>query len=435
MSRKKFALIFEMQSKNFYSITPLVATIDRDPELKELDLLIEQEITPEILAKNLEKYEKIIAAFSFRTAQIPKQYEKMAQIYEKLDGGQLGKIIFIAGGSHASGNPLSTLRMGFDYAFISEAEYSLSTFLKRFLEKGDLKENLGIAYLEDEKLKINQRAPLINLDDYPFISKERGLYPPLEITRGCSFGCTFCQVPHLYKHRVRHRSHEVILDVIKWMASRGLYDIRFITPNSFGYMAQSPRKVNIEAVVELISAIKNTEGIRRVFFGTFPGEVRPETVSEELVKKIRPLVANNRIAIGLQSGSDDVLTRIRRGHTVEEGINAIEILIKHGFIPVVDFIFGIPGATEEDEELSLEIIERLASKGSKIRAHVFMPLPGTPLEKETYGKVPKAIRKRLGTLNKKEIIEGNWTNQEHYARETWEVLKKISTMPIIKRAK
>ncbi|MHA1684879.1 MAG: TIGR04013 family B12-binding domain/radical SAM domain-containing protein [Candidatus Heimdallarchaeaceae archaeon] len=435
MLKKKYAIIFELKNKNFYSLTPLIATIDNMPQLEELEVLIVDEITPEILRAKIEKYDKIVVGFSFRTAQLPNQYEKMSLLYSALKPETLSNIIFIAGGSHASGDPLSTLRMGFDYAFIGEAEQSLTTFLKQFLENEDLHSTPGIAYLDDSKLVMTKRPPLINLDNYPFISKRRGLYPPLEITRGCSFGCTFCQVPYLFRHRVRHRSIETILNVVKWMASRNLYDIRFITPNSFGYMSYSPKEVNTEAVIDLISSIKNTPGIRRVFYGTFPGEVRPETVSDDLVRDIKPLVANSRIAIGLQSGSDEVLKQIRRGHTVNQGIEAVEILLKYDFTPVVDFIFGIPGASEDDEEKSLNVIEHLTKEGAIVRAHVFMPLPGTPLANEKCGTVSKAIRKRLGTLNKKKIIEGNWSNQEKYAMKTWETLKRISEMPIIKRSK
>ena len=435
MAKNKKAIIIELKNKNFYSLTPLIATIDDTPQLKGLDILTVAEITPEFVSSILEKYDKVVVAFSFRTAQLSDQYMKMSLLYSTLKSRLLSNIIFIAGGSHTSGDPYSTLRMGFDYAFIGEAEQSLTIFLEKFLENEDLYSTPGIAYLEDEKLVRTERPPLINLDDYPFISKKRGLYPPLEITRGCSFGCRFCQVPYLFKHRVRHRSPDVILDVIKWMASRKLYDIRFITPNSFGYMSYSPKEVNVDAVINLVSSIKNTPGIHRVFYGTFPGEVRPETVSDEIVREIKPLVANTRIAIGLQSGSDEVLKRIRRGHTVEQGINAVEILLKYDFVPIVDFIFGIPGASDDDEKKSLDVIEFLAKKGAKIRAHVFMPLPGTPLANEKCGSVSQTIRKKLGALNKKKIIEGNWSNQESYALKTWETLKQISEMPIIKRSK
>jgi B12-binding domain/radical SAM domain protein len=357
----------------------------------------------------------------------------MKTIYSSISRSELEKIIFIAGGSHPSGDPLSTLKIGFDIVFIGEAEISLSSFLNAFLKEEDVYTTLGIAYLEnDDELKINPRPPAIKLDEYPFISTKRRLYPPLELSRGCAFGCTFCQVPNLFNHKVRHRSPDIILDAIKWMIPRKLNDVRFITPNSFGYMSSRSKDVNEEAIIYLLSSIRSLEGIRDVYFGTFPGEVRPETVSEDFMINIKPYLSNNRISVGLQSGSNKVLKDIRRGHSVEEGLAAIDILLKTSFTPVVDIIIGIPGATEADELLTMELMNNYLDKDVVFRAHVFMPLPGTALEKTEYKPVSSKIRKTLGRLSSKGKIEGSWSHQELYAKNTWNTIKRIYSLPTIR---
>ncbi|MHA1401017.1 MAG: TIGR04013 family B12-binding domain/radical SAM domain-containing protein [Candidatus Heimdallarchaeaceae archaeon] len=429
----KKAIVFNLEKRNFYSLTPLIATIDDDSELSPLDLHIENDLSVQKIKVYLSKYDKVVFAFSFRTAQLEDIYLKMEQIYKSLKDSEISRAIFIAGGSHPSGDPLSTLRLGFDYAFIGEGEYSISLFLKKLINDEPLEETPGIAYFEalPADIKINPAPPIINLDLYPMLSKKRRLFPPLEITRGCSFGCAFCQVPSLFHRNVRHRSPEVILDTVRWMGQEKLDDIRFITPNSFGYLANHPKKVNIDAIISFLTAIKMTKGIRRVFFGTFPGEVRPETVSEELMEKLKPIIANKKIAIGLQSGSNRILQKHYRGHSVEEGLEAIRIIKKFGFIPIVDFIFGLPGATEEDEFESIKVIEDLISLGAQIRPHVFMPLPGSKLANESVGATTKKIRRILGRLSNEKKIEGNWSNQEKYAYNSWKVIKKIETLPII----
>ncbi len=434
MTSNPKAILIDLQKKNFYSLTPLIATIDRDERLRNLDLKTFESLNSQILKNHLNKYDEIVVAISFRSAQLTEIYNQMKQFYDKLSYSEIRKITFIAGGSHPSGDPLNTLKMGFDYAFIGEAEYSLSDFLNRFLEKRDLKATPGVAYLDDNRETVkNPNPPLIDLNEYPLVSLKRGLYPPLEITRGCSFGCKFCQVPKLYHHNVRHRSPNVVVNTVKWMISRKLNDIRFITPNSFGYMSKSPRSVNKEAILRLLSSISSLEGIRSVYFGTFPGEVRPETVTEDLVSAVKNLITNRRISIGLQSGSEKVLQKIKRGHSVEEGIKAVNILISEGFQPIVDFIFGLPGASEQDEIESINLIEYLVKENAIIRAHVFMPLPGTDFENETYGRVPNKIRKKLGLLTKEGKIEGNWATQEKYVEEAWKTAKAVSQNPIIKR--
>jgi len=302
------------------------------------------------------------------------------------------------------------------------------------LGDGDKFKTPGIAYFEEvDELRVTEKPKPIILDDYPFLSKSRGLYPPLEISRGCSFGCTFCQVPTLFEHKTRHRSIKIMLDTISWMAKKKLYDIRFITPNSLGYMSSKPRKINHDAIVELLSSIRKIDGIRDVYFGTFPGEVRPETVSMEIMKEIKPYLSNSRISIGLQSGSNDVLREIHRGHSVEEGIDAINILLETDFIPVVDIIIGLPNASEDDELKTINVIEELTKRQAIIRAHVFMPLPGTKLEDTQFKPVYPNIRKILGKMSAKGKIEGNWSHQENYAKKAWETGQKLLQLPSIMR--
>ncbi|MCG3225570.1 MAG: TIGR04013 family B12-binding domain/radical SAM domain-containing protein [Candidatus Heimdallarchaeota archaeon] len=429
------ALIFDFSKKNFYSLTPLISTIDDDENLGGLDLILADKLDVGVIKRELKKYDEIIIGTSFRTAQLPDIYERMKLIYSNLKTSDLEKINFIAGGSHPSGDPLSTLKIGFDAAFIGEAESSLSTFLDAFLQQKDLLSTPGIAYLDDknDELKKNPRPPAIVLDEYPFISAKRGLHPPLEISRGCAFGCTFCQVPNLFQRQVRHRSPDVIINAIKWMLPRRLNDIRFITPNSFGYMSSKPRYVNEEAILYLLSSIRSMDGIRDIFFGTFPGEVRPETVTEDFMNNIKPYLSNRRISVGLQSGSDKVLKKIRRGHSVRDGLDAINILLSTGFTPVVDIIIGIPGASEEDEQLTMELMNNFIEEDVVFRAHVFMPLPGTALEKTEYSPVSSKIKKTLGRLISQGKIEGSWSQQEIYAKDTWSTIKRIYDLPPIKR--
>ncbi len=435
MKYNKKAIVFEIQKKNFYSLTPLIATIDQDKELEKLDLVILENIDTKEIKRLLQRYQSIVFGTSFRTAQLKEIYEKMKNLYSSLNSEELNRVLFIAGGSHPTGDPFATLRIGFDVSFIGEAEYSLPAFLKNYLEGNDIYSSPGIAFIENnsEKITFTQKPLLINLDDYPFISKERGYYPPLEITRGCTFGCTFCQVPTMFAHKTRHRSPDILIEIVKWMVTRKLNDIRFITPNSFGYMSSRAREINKEAILYLLKSLKSIKGVRDIYYGTFPGEVRPETVTEDLMLDIKPFITNRRISIGLQSGSDDVLKKIHRGHTVDESVNAIDVILKSGFIPVVDIIIGLPGATEKNEFKTIEIIEKLVEKGCIIRAHVFMPLPGSTLEKVQYKPTYSKIRKVLGRLSSQGKIEGSWSQQEKYASDSWKITQTITSLPAIKR--
>src|SRR5690606_29479277 len=176
----------------------------------------------------------------------------------------------------------------------------------------------------------------------------------------------------------RHRS----VDNVRWhvdrMRERGLRDVRFITPSALSYGTDGDEP-NLAAVEELLASCR--EGIGpdgRVFFGSFPSEIRPEHVSREALRLIKRYCANNNIIVGAQSGSERVLRAAKRGHGVEEVRRAVRLGIEEGFQINVDMIFGMPGEDRSDVDASLALAKELADLGARIHAHTFMPLPGTP---------------------------------------------------------
>ena len=75
-------------------------------------------------------------------------------------------------------------------------------------------------------------------------------------------------------------------------------------------------------------------------------------------------------------------------------------------MPHVDFVFGFPGETTEDRQLSLRLMEKMIEEqGAKIHAHTYLPLPGTPL----FHKEPSRLDPH--TKNELNRWEGkrNWT--------------------------
>jgi radical SAM superfamily enzyme YgiQ (UPF0313 family) len=80
--------------------------------------------------------------------------------------------------------------------------------------------------------------------------------------------------------------------------------------------------------------------------------------------------------------------------------------------PVVDFIFALPTETEEDQVDSLNLADQIVSKGGKIRAHYFTPLPGTPYESASPSTLAKEVDRKLGKLARQNKLTGSW-NTHH----------------------
>ncbi|MCD6323840.1 MAG: radical SAM protein, partial [Desulfurococcales archaeon] len=128
-------------------------------------------------------------------------------------------------------------------------------------------------------------------------------------------------------------------------------------------------------------------------------------------------VNNIRVVIGAQSGSEEVLRRMNRGHTPEDVLEAESLLRRYGFGVDVDYIFGLPGETEEDIQKTISHMRKVAALGGRIHGHVFLPLPGTPLSLAPPGKVKAELRKAVNSLLGRGKVFGSWMAQEVLARE------------------
>jgi radical SAM superfamily enzyme YgiQ (UPF0313 family) len=178
----------------------------------------------------------------------------------------------------------------------------------------------------------------------------------------------------------------------------------------------------LRKLLESIKKIIKPKG--RIFFGSFPSEVRPEHVNKETIELIKEYADNDNLVIGAQSGSPKILELSHRGHTVEDIYNAVEVITKAGLKAYVDFIFGLPYETEEDIKLTIKMLGDLIKMGARIHAHTFMPLPQTPFSKMPAGRISRELIKSLNRLIPKGLIFGNWREQEKIAKKIEEYLKQ-----------
>jgi radical SAM superfamily enzyme YgiQ (UPF0313 family) len=151
----------------------------------------------------------------------------------------------------------------------------------------------------------------------------------------------------------------------------------------------------------------------RAYFGTFPSEVRPEFVTDELLEVVKQRREDTSIHIGAQSGSEALLDETKRGHSREDVEAAVDTCLRHGLCPVVDFIFGLPTEIAADQIDSLSLVNSIVSQGGRVRAHCFTPLPETPDENKAPTPVINVVRKRLGKLARDGRLFGRWEAQSY----------------------
>lgn len=412
-------LIFVLEGYNRYSIAALAGILDQERPSLRLEFWQGRADLAGRVRQAATCCQRVVLAFSFMSPQLP-------QILPALESLQPlpPNVTLVAGGPHASGEPESTLRMGFHAVVTGEGEATFPLLLDRILAGETSFEDLsGIAYLDNTgKFIRTRRGPWVDLDAYPPFSIKHRKLAAIEITRGCPWACSFCQTPFFMGGRMRYRSVEHVLYWLKQAREEvGMRYARFISADCFCYGSPDGRHPDLEPVERLVHAVSNLMGKENTFFGSFPSEVRPGSVTKEGMALVTKYCANDNIVIGAQSGSPRILQLIHRGHTVEDVFESAEIIVAARLKCIVDFIFGLPGETSEDRDLTLAMIRRLTKMGATINSHFFYPLPGTPLAHTIAGEPDPEVLLFLENLTSERQELGRWKGR----------LKTLSAMEML----
>jgi B12-binding domain/radical SAM domain protein len=410
-------LAFVANKHNLNSIAALTGALEADARTSTLPLQFlwqDERLMPRLRALGQETG-RLIVALSFATANLPETAALLGELRELEP-----EPFVIAGGPHPSARPGQVLQLGAGAVVVGEGEQALPALLERLLAGEPAAGLPGVAMLAaNGGLLQGPRPKPVDLDEYPPLGVEHRRFGPIEITRGCPCACAFCQTSFLFGGRMRHRSVENVVAWVRQAMDRGYSYARFVTPNAFAYQSEdNGRTVNLVAIESLLREMAALLGKERVYFGSFPSEVGPETVTPEAVSLVRRYCANDSLIVGAQTGSDRLLRALHRSHTVADAYHAAEAIVAGGLRPVVDLIFGLPGEEAEDVAATLRLMEGLVGMGAVLHTHTFMPLPGTPLEDAPPGKVDPALHPLLDRLASQGHQIGQWRKQEEIARTT-----------------
>ncbi len=197
------------------------------------------------------------------------------------------------------------------------------------------------------------------------------------VMKGCDNVCAFCVVPHTRGREVSRPVDEVVAECAR-LAGVGVREVTLIGQNVNSYRGGA----SFAALLRRVAAV---DGILRVRFTTS----HPHDLSDELVAVFRdePKVMGH-FHLPVQSGSDAVLSRMRRDYTVDEYLARHDALVeaRPGMAITTDFIVGFPGETETDFEGSLALLRRAGFENSF--SFVFSPRPHTVAERRL-GSAPE----------------------------------------------
>jgi tRNA-2-methylthio-N6-dimethylallyladenosine synthase len=190
---------------------------------------------------------------------------------------------------------------------------------------------------------------------------------------GCSKYCSFCVVPYTRGDEIS-RPFESVLEEVRGLAAQGVREVTLLGQNVNAYRGPMDDGV-LADLATLIHHVAAIPGIERIRFTTS----HPLEFDDSLIEAYAnvPALANH-LHLPVQSGSDRVLSMMKRGYTALEFKDKIRKLreVRPDISVTSDFIVGFPGETERDFEATMKLVRDLEIDQSF--SFLYSRRPGTP---------------------------------------------------------
>lgn len=256
-----------------------------------------------------------------------------------------------------------------DAVVIGEGEHTLCELTAK--KTGNFKGIKGLAYQQNGDIfTASPREPTKDLDslpipEYRFMDFGQYEIPTVITARGCTFGCAFCSLSSFWEGRVRYRSIDNVMQELRLLT--GKYGIRYV------FFGDPTFVINRDRTIEFCHRLREENlGLK------WECLVRVDLMDEELMEQMSRSGCE-AVFYGIESGSDDVLARIKRGITVDTALEAIHKSAGYFKNVEVSLMWGFPFETMEDFQKTLQLLTSLKEKHYQVHFRWLEPYPATPL--------------------------------------------------------
>lgn len=223
-------------------------------------------------------------------------------------------------------------------------------------------------------------SPVVDIS-FPEIEKFDRLPEPraegptafVSIMEGCNKYCTFCVVPYTRGEEVSRPSDDILFEIAQ-LAAQGVREVNLLGQNVNAYRGAT-YDGDICSFAELLRLVAAIDGIDRIRFTTsHPIEFTDDII--DVYRDTPELVSFLHLPV--QSGSDRILTMMKRAHTALE-YKAIIRKLRQARPDIQissDFIIGFPGETQQDFEQTMKLVADIRFDTSY--SFIYSSRPGTP---------------------------------------------------------
>lgn len=267
-----------------------------------------------------------------------------------------------------------------DYVCRGEGETTVIPFFSSLLKGQPDHSVAGLAYREGDRILMNPKPKLLDdLDilpriDYSLLDGEEPIdrsreLMPVDVGRGCPFGCTYCSTKSFWQQHYRLKSPERIVSEIQ-----ELYDLYHSKWFNFEHDMFTMNRKKVTAVCELLQKLD--------FQIQWHCSARMDCLTRELIDT---MVASGlkSIYVGIETGSPRMQKLVNKNLKLDGIEDMIRYLVEKGVSVTGSFIYGFPQETEEDVSLTMDLYTRLQGiPNVSLQAHLCAFLPGTELEQQ-----------------------------------------------------
>ena len=255
-------------------------------------------------------------------------------------------------------------------------------------------------------------SPQLHSGDYP----ESDIVPftsivhdrvSIEVARGCTRGCRFCQAGYIYRP-VRERSPETVIDMAEnALSSTGYEDLSLLSLSTGDY----------SAVEDLVRDLMVRCKPKRVAL-SLPS-MRVGGLSEDLMRMIKE-VRKTGITIAPEAGTERLRKVVNKDIEEDEIVETAKLVFEQGWLSLkLYFMIGLPTETEEDIDGIVGLCDRIrrelgfsgkSRKKFTVSVSTFVPKPHTPFQWASQLS-PDKTRERLDRLRnelKRRKIQMKW---------------------------
>jgi len=253
----------------------------------------------------------------------------------------------------------------------------------------------------------------LDRQNYPFtndlvVRDRHGVTAFVTIQKGCDSFCSFCIVPFTRGREASRSAAEIVAEV-RGLAELGVREVTLLGQNVNSYGLKRSEEPLFH---ELIAQVAEVEDIERVRFTTS----NPWDLHEGLIELFaREPKLCSYFHLPVQSGSDEMLERMRRRHSREQYLSLIAALreARPDIALSTDIIVGFPGETEAEHQSTLSLLDEVGY--DSIYSFHYSERPHTPASRNLPDDVPREVKKRR--LQEVQALQAEITRER---MATWE---------------